>query len=81
MYVDPGSNRIAIRTPISTNWQGSILKKGSSGQNVKDLQNMLNSAGLPTVNSVIIPIMQLWLFRKKLASQQMVLREVGPIVN
>lgn len=40
-----GSNQKAIRTPISTSWQGTSLKKGSSGKYVKDLQNMLNKAG------------------------------------
>lgn len=46
MYVEAGSNRIAVRTPIPTQWNGSAtLRKGASGQHVKDLQNMLNSAG------------------------------------
>lgn len=40
-----GSNQRAIRMPISTSWQGNSLKKGSSGQHVKDLQNMLIKAG------------------------------------
>ncbi|WP_226665561.1 peptidoglycan-binding protein [Metabacillus litoralis] len=40
-----GSNQRAIRMPISTSWQGNSLKKGSSGQHVKDLQNMLNKVG------------------------------------
>ncbi len=40
-----GSNQTAIRMPISTSWNGSTLREGSSGQNVKDLQNMLIKAG------------------------------------
>lgn len=44
-HVAVGSNQTAIRTQIPTSWQGSTLKKGSRGQYVKDLQNMLTKAG------------------------------------
>ncbi|XQY90631.1 peptidoglycan-binding domain-containing protein [Metabacillus sp. HB246100] len=45
-HVAVGSNQTAIRTTISTSWQGSTLREGSRGQYVKDLQNMLNKAGI-----------------------------------
>lgn len=40
-----GSSQTAIRKSISTSWNGSTLREGSSGQYVKDLQNMLIKAG------------------------------------